>query len=45
MLKPKDKRGGKTQQRTCEHAAGKQKKQAEKAAFYNRNPHRKWGDR
>lgn len=28
---------------TCEHYQGKKKQQQEKAAFYARNPHRKWG--
>lgn len=35
----------KRNERTCEHLAGKRKKEQDKAAFYRRNPHRKWNDR
>ena len=45
VLKPKDNPGGKTQERTCEHHKGKLRQQREKQEFYQRNPHRKWGDR
>ena len=43
MLRPHDKPKSNTQQRTCEHEQGKLKQQKEKAAYYARNPHLKWG--
>lgn len=45
MLRPNNGKQQKPPERTCEHLKGKLKKQAEKQAFYRRNPDKKWGDR